>query len=252
MKHLYSATFVCGALLACSNEQPNTQPTPPLVIEAGVTPASPPRTVGHRNPFGDVLQPDNLMADGDFELTGRSDQAPWLLVDNNGQTTLNYDTGGHCRSGVRCAVMAYGQYLVGYLASPPQSDFVVRAYIKPDTSNCNDARVLTIDQAQQGTTSTIPVASQSPDVDGWCLFEGKATNLAFLQPMIYIEILSNKSKQITVDQVSVLPVGESPVHPAMIPQSPPSPETLAHIAFVRDWIRTHRKFGRPSSKSLVP
>lgn len=246
MKNLYFAPLVCGLALACSNEQPNTQPTPPLVIEAGVTPASPPRTVGHRNPFGDVLQIDNLMADGDFELTGRNDQAPWIVFDSTGQITLNYDTGGHCRSGVRCATVASGQSLVGYMASPPQSDFVVRAYVKPDTNNCADTRVLTIDLTQQGQDSTIEVTSQGPDENGWCLFMGTATNLAFLQPMIYVEIASQKSKQITVDQVSVLPVGESPVHPITIPRTAPPAETLKRVAFVTDWIRRHRIVGRPS------
>ncbi len=252
MKYLYFAPLVCGSLLGCSNDQPSTQPTPPLVVEAGVTPASPPRTVGHRNPFGDVLQVDNLMADGDFELTGRSDQAPWTAFDGNGQKTLNYDTGGRCRSGVRCAVIQFGDSLVGYMASPPQSDFVVRAYVKPDTANCADTRVLTIDMTQQGANSTIEVTSQGPDVNGWCEFMGKASNLAFLQPVIYVEIATNRSKQITIDQVSVLPVGESPIHPITIPQTPPPAETLKRVAFITDWIRKHRIVGRPSSTPLIP
>ena len=68
------------------------------------------------------------MVDGDFELTGRSDQAPWIVY-NQGQQTLNYDTGGRCRSGVRCAVIGKGDGLIGYLASPVTGNIQVRVYI---------------------------------------------------------------------------------------------------------------------------
>lgn len=234
------------AALGCSNEQPSTQPTPPLVTEAGVpAPVSPPRTVGHRNPFGDVLQADNLMADGDFELTGRNDQAPWYAFDSTGQITLNYDTGGHCRSGVRCAVLDNGQQMLGYMASPAQSDFVVRAYVKPDSGRCGDAMIVVIDLANQGSQNVIQAASSSPDENGWCLFTSSATNLAYQQPMLYFELKAQKTKTMLIDQVSALPVGEEPAHKATVRPPPPPAETLARVAFVTDWIRKHRIFGRP-------
>jgi len=234
------------AALGCSNEQPSTQPLPPLATDAGVpAPVSPPRTVGHRNPFGDVLQADNLMADGDFELTGRNDQAPWYTFDSTGQITLNYDTGGHCRSGIRCAVIANGQQLVGYMASPAQSDLEVRAYAKPDSGRCGDVMIVVIDLANQSTQSVIHAASSSPDDNGWCLFMESATNLAYQQPMLYVELQSQKTKSMLVDQVSVLPVGEAPAHKAAVRPPPPPAETLARVAFVTDWIRRHRIYGRP-------
>jgi hypothetical protein len=235
------------AALGCSNEEPNTQPTPPLVTEAGVPqPASPRRTVGHRNPFGDVLQADNLVADGDFELTGRNDQAPWYAFDSSGQITLNYDTGGHCRSGVRCAVIAPNQQLVGYMASPAQTDFVVRAYVKPDSGRCSDPLLVVIDLANQGTQSVVKSTTGSPGDDGWCLFMATATNLAYEQPMLYFEIQGQQTSSVVIDQVSVLPVDEVPAHNAPIHLPAPSADTMKRVAFVTDWIRRHRIAGRPS------
>jgi hypothetical protein len=251
LARLAASSLVVASLAGCSNEQTNTQPTPPLTTEAGVPPpASPPRTVGHRNPFGDVLQADNLMADGDFELTGRNDQAPWIVFDSSGQTTLDYDTGGHCRSGIRCASTVAGQFLLGYIASPAQSDFVVRAYAKLDTARCGDALVIVIDLANQSTQTIIQPVAPTPDDSGWCSFMGTATNLAYQQPMLYFEIQSSKAKSMIVDQVSALPIEEAPAHkvtPPHVPSAVPAP-TDKRIAFAREWIRTHRIFGRPPQR----
>ena len=73
-----------------------------------VTPPEPRiRTVETRNPWGGAL--GNLFVDGDFEfsvvLQGSSPQAGWFAFSNNGQGYVRGETGGLCKSGMRCAVM---------------------------------------------------------------------------------------------------------------------------------------------------
>lgn len=236
--------FAVCTLVACDSDKSGTQPTPPLSSEAGVPPpASASRTVGHRNPFGDALQADNLMVDGDFELTGRSDQAPWIVF-NQQQQTLDYDTGGRCRSGVRCAVIGPVDALVGYMASPAVSDIEIRAYAKPDDDRCADVQVFAFDVASNNTTGSAQPATSAPDKDGWCMYVGNSPALAFEQPALYIQIAGTaKAKSVRIDQVSVLPVGEAPFHGAKIPLVPPTATDVARMNTTAAWLRAHRKYG---------
>ena len=236
--------FLALAAAACDSGPTGTQPQPPLTLEAGApAPASPRRMVFHRNPFGDALQADNLMVDGDFELTGRTDQAPWFVYDpNQGQQTLNYDTGGHCRSGVRCGVLTAPQVMIGYMASPKLLDMNVRAYAKPSTGKCADVSILEFDFATGlAGKSTSPV-DKSPGPDGWCVYEAVYPNLALEQPALYIELASSKMTA-TLDEVSVLPVGEAPVHGIVAPPKEVDDATKARVAAVAAWMRAHRRYG---------
>ncbi len=243
------ALFGAAFAIACS-EQAATQPLPPVTSDASVPlPSSPPRAAFHRNPFGDAFQADNLFVDGDFELTGRNDQAPWV-VQNQQQITLTYDTGGHCRSGVRCAVIGTGDAIIGFMSSPKTDDYEINLYIRPDAPRCADATVLTIDMAQLSTADTVQSLTTAPDVDGWCHFAAKAGNLAYEQPALYITF-SNQAKSTTlhIDQASALPVSEVPVHGALPPRSHPPADVLARAQRDIDWIRSHRKFGRSAPEA---
>ncbi len=233
------------ALVACGKNE--TQPLPDAAVlpDAAIpAPASPTRTVGHRSPFGDAFQANNLMVDGDFELTGRTDQAPWIVFTTS-QQTLNYDTGGHCRSGVRCAVIAPGDALVGYMSSPAAEDAQIRAYIKPDSGHCADVQVLQVDLATNQTNGGAVSTTTTPAEDGWCFFTGKVPALTYEQPALYIQLTTKAaSKTAIIDQVSVLPVSVVPVHGITPPWVPPTPDVVAHIKATGDWLRAHRKFGR--------
>jgi hypothetical protein len=232
--------------VACSNEQTQPPPTPALATDAGVpAPASPTRTVGHRSPFGDAFQADNLMVDGDFELTGRNDQAPWFLFNGNGQGTLNYDTGGHCRSGIRCATIVPGDALIGFMASPTNESFEIRAYLKPDSGRCLDAQVFAFDVLTNIISASASATTQTVGDDGWCFFDGQAPALAYGEPSLYIQLADKvKSKTLIVDQVSVLPASKVPVHGIVPPPQQPSAEIRKRVETAATWVRTHRKYGR--------
>ena len=232
------------ALAACDSDLTGSQPSPPFGLEAGSpAPAAPRRLVFHRNPLGDALQADNLMVDGDFELTGRSDQAPWLAFDpKQGQITLNYDTGGHCRSGVRCADFNGTDVLVGMMGTPMLTNVVVRAYAKPSSGKCVELRILPIDLSSNAVGGAIAATNPAPAADGWCFYEGQASNLPLAQPALYLEITSSTTT-VTVDEVSVLPVGETPVHGIAQPHPEIDAPTRARIATAVAWVRAHRKYG---------
>jgi hypothetical protein len=232
-------------LTACQSDQQVQPPTPPVTTEAGVpAPASPTRTVGHRSPFGDAFQSDNMMVDGDFEITGRGDQAPWQVFTTS-QQTLNYETGGHCRSGVRCAIIVPSDALVGYMTSPSNESFEIRAYAKPDGGHCADAQVYSFDVVNNNINGSASPTTQLPDADGWCFYDGIAPPITFFQPALYIQITANsKSKTLIVDQVSVLPVSKVPVHGITPPPQTPSAELQKRVATLAAYLRAHRKYGR--------
>jgi hypothetical protein len=239
------ALFVVALAIGCSQQETPGAPLPPETTEAGVPVANaPPRTAFHRNPFGEAFQADNLFVDGDFELTGRSDQAPWIAI-NQTQITLNYDTGGRCRSGVRCGVIGVGDALVGNMATPKTDDLTISVYVKPETQRCADADVLTIDLGQNSQGATITSLTTAPDVDGWCHFSGKTANMAYEEPALYVTIAqAAKSTTLHVDEATALPASEVPVHGIFPPMIPPDAKVLARANAAAAWIRAHRKFGR--------
>jgi hypothetical protein len=243
-------SFAFAALVACGKDNTQAQPDAAVLPDAAIPPpAAATRTVGHRSPFGDAFQANNLMVDGDFELTGRTDQAPWIVFTSS-QQTLNYETGGHCRSGVRCAVIAPGDALVGYMASPSAEDAQIRAYIKPDSGHCADVVLYEVDLATNNTNGSAQSTTSAPAEDGWCFFTGKIPALTYAQPALYLQLPTNsKSKTVIVDQVSVLPVSVAPVHGITMPFVPPSPEVRARIEATGNWLRSHRKFGRSTERS---
>jgi len=238
---MLTITFALG----CTSDQKELPPTPPLTTEAGVpAQASPTRTVGHRNPFGDAFQSDNLMVDGDFELTGRNDQAPWIVFTDS-QQTLNYETGGHCRSGIRCAIIVQNDALVGYMTSPPNESFQIRVYGKPESGHCADVQVFSFDVVQNAINGSASPTTQLPDADGWCFYTGQAPAIAYLQPALFIQLAPNtKSKSLIIDQVSVLPVSKVPVHGLLPPPQQPSAQVTKRVETVSSWVRTHRKYGQ--------
>jgi hypothetical protein len=192
-------------LVACAKPEPQgiAPPVPTQSIDSGVVPTDVVRTVSFRNPFGDDLHPDNLMLDGDFELTGRSGQTPWTASNGNGGSlAITYETGGHCRSGVRCGYMPAGSILLGYAATPPAGKLYIRVWGKPEAEKCSDLSVVLFDSTTNQNAGTAVAQELVPDANGWCLYEGVLQSLPFHEPILFLRA---KDQGVTIDAVLALP-----------------------------------------------
>lgn len=228
---------VC-TLCACGTDEPQASlpaPLPPIDPPAAVGPV---RTVGYRNPLGNTRVVDNLMVDGDFELTGRSGQMPWQVFDKNGQATLVYETGGRCRSGVRCGSLTKGQSMLGYFAFPETGNVMVTVYGKPDTGKCSDLRAYVYDLTGTGSTSSLVQAAATPDATGWCTYSGVAKGLAKLEPVVYLDPVGGR---VLIDEAVALPASGNFID--AIDLTPPDGATMARAHDIAEWIHRHRPYG---------
>ena len=181
------------------------------------------------------------MVDGDFELTGRSGQMPWMAFDKNGQATLNYDTGGRCRSGVRCGALAKGQSMVGYFAVPETGDVSVTVYGKPDSGKCSDLRAYVYDLTGTASTAYLPQVASTPDATGWCTYTGLAKGLAKLEPVIYLDPVGGP---LLIDEAVALPVSGKLMADRIVPP-PPDGVMQVRARDIAEWIHRHRPYGAP-------
>ena len=216
---------------------------PPKAIDAGsqaIDAGASIRTVEVRNPFGDTDHPSNLMVDGDFELTGRSEQMPWITFTQSGQSTLNYATGGKCKSGVRCASVASGTQLVGYFASPKTGSMNASLWVRPDSGTCADVSVVALDVDNQQGQPAASLTAATPDANGWCLFTGSVPNMAEQQPVLFVTVADSMKGVALIDDGVVLPDDTTNSFTrSMITLSPQSRE---RVKFIGAWIRAHRRF----------
>jgi hypothetical protein len=236
-------SFVAStALLACDE---GTIPYfPPVAIDAGSQPTvdagAPIRTVETRNPFGDTNYPSNLMVDGDFELTGRSEQMPWITFTQSGQSTLNYATGGKCKSGVRCASISSGTELVGYFTSPKTGSMNASLWVRPDSGTCTDVQVVALDLDNQQGQPSAQLKPAAPDANGWCAFTGSIPNMAEEQPVLYVSVSDSMKGVALVDDGVVLP--DDTTNSFTRSMITLSPQKRERVRFIGAWVRAHRRF----------
>jgi hypothetical protein len=237
--------------VGCGSTGDSSSPSWAPALESPSPRVAPPkRVVEQRNPFGDTPAETNLVADGDFELTGRQDQMPWLAFgnDNSGQKTLDFETGGRCRSGIRCASLGPGEQLIGWLASPREGTIEVSIWAKPKNDHCGDieARVLDLD-TQSDAGIAIPATTGAGDVNGWCHLTGTAPNLANRSAVVYVALKSGVTTTLLVDDAFAKPgalVTKTRAHAT----DPAHPLVVAHVRFISSWLKAHRRFGLPPER----
>ncbi len=230
---------------------------PPWTPGQTVAPAAssaPRRTIEDRNPFGNTDAAANLMADGDFELTGRQDQMPWQVFGTNSQATLNYETGGRCRSGVRCGAVTAGSQIIGWMSSPPSGAIRVSFWVHPSGGTCHDfsARVLDIDDGTGGTP--IYPTEDRADARGWCHFAGFVPNMAEKSPVLYGTVSTKAGVTLIDDAVAeAAPPGVDAGSGGGLASRISlrfSPEEATRFHDVIAWIRAHRRYGRPPERTI--
>lgn len=243
---------VLGLLSAgCETQGEIAQPggRPPVTVQPADGGGVVKRTIEQRSPFGNTTYPANLLADGDFEFTGRTEQMPWLVFPkDSGQGTLNYDTGGHCRSGIRCAVIAPGDTLVGILSSPKTGTMDVSLWIAPVSPTdggttslaCNTVLVSMKDFSNSEGGTDIPSETEQP-TNGWCHFTGSAPNYATRAPVLWVTLTAEALGTARIDDGVVKPSADGTAGRLPIFRKSSSPEA-ARVAFIGEYLRAHRRY----------
>lgn len=213
------------------------------------------RTVETRNPFGN-LAADNLVLDGDFEFTGRQGQMPWLNFSSR-QATLDFETGGLCASGVRCAKVVRGSGLFGWMASPKAGSSIqvsLKARTLVGTTKTDGAdgtcpepklNVYVIDIDNQNTIERIRFARSTPAVNGFCTYQSTTNAIPFASPGIYVEPDELAAREVVLIDAAVATVVPPTSARSFVPSEPPSAASKARIVQVSDWVRRQRKLAAP-------
>ncbi len=238
----------CALLLAAcgSDEKPDTSPTagtdagsdaathdaaPDVQIDAG----PPVRTVETRPRFG-TLDPENLLLDGDFELSAPDAlQYPWFQF-----TAANVALGTQCRSGLRCAYLQPGESIWGVFMWP-DGPITAEFYARISGKSCDSEAtglILSLGNYLGAPNPTrLTPTSSGPDKDGYCHYTANEslphdTGSAFWA--LVIADHQNASAPVTVDDASVKAAGGSSASSLRAPSGPPTSETLSIVQSVRD------------------
>lgn len=179
------ALVALTALAGCRVDAEGLSPAPLPVVSADAGPkadaAAPPapvapipgavkRTVMVRDPFG--ATPGNLLVDGDFELSTvphSGSQLGWRAYTADGSRELDThtETGGLCRSGLRCAILDPGMLMFGRGTSASNRGNVASLWAKlPLDANCTAVRpiLVTCDTFAVGKV----LVGGKRDPAGWC------------------------------------------------------------------------------------
>lgn len=130
---------------------------------------TPVREVFVRNPMGDQI--GNLLADGDFELsiTSNPGQQGWTFYGFQGAAGMQGETGGLCRSGLRCAVLPPGGTLFGRgTAAPDRAPMQGEVWVKPVAGG--DCGSITLYALSCDAFDVLgqPTVAADAEADGWC------------------------------------------------------------------------------------
>ncbi len=207
------------------------------------------RSVETRNPFGNTFE-DNLMVDGDFELTAGQGQYGWLAFGSMGQATLSRETGGLCHSGLTCGVMTNETDLLGAAAAPDGKPIDVSVYTKPPVADCGLTQVSLINCAGAAVVSfaTLSPTTAEPDASGWCQHVGTAPPQA-LRPCLYVVSAADPGQRTLVDEASLTAADGS--GSSSVSSGPPSPELYERASrAIRAW-HQRMPIGR-TNPPLVP
>lgn len=232
MTRLPSLLLSAALALACSEEE--AAPHPPTHLtdagidattdsgsDSGTDAGAPIRSVETRSPYG-ALDPQNLLLDGDFELSGPDAlQYPWFAFSD-----VRWQTGAACRSGLRCAALGGGGFMAGIFVWPPAGKVQASIWARVPSGDCDGpigAFVSTLG-GNGGGFGEIQLAPESPTpgADGWCHLVGTTDVPPDTGREFWAMILSvSRSLQgeVLFDAASILPVAAALSPPAPAPDA---------------------------------
>ncbi len=249
-----------GAVAACgADEALAPVPSPVPIADAGAPtssvpvppPPAPPgasvkRTIMTRNPFGS--RPDNLLVDGDFELSTTTQpgaQVGWRGFTGDGATAVEVDTetGGLCRSGLRCAVLDANMlyFLRGTSAALGKGN-VASVWAKPPAGGrCSVVRAILV-ACDTSVTEGLLASSVRPGADGWCQYSATIPAQAS-STCLYIEG-SLKEGDVALVDAAVLGPDDGTIQPLSAVSWAPEAATLARIENVQAYLRRTTRLDR--------
>ena len=236
--------------LGCSDEELRPVPIPGAGGSSGAGGAPVPpayqRTVAKRNPFGGRL--GNLLVDGDFEHSiireGSGAQTGWLAFNGSGmQTYLRGETGGLCRTGLRCAILQSGHSFYGKGTSAQDTGMIAEVWAKPPAGSVCSVVSPALFQCnfQSGFQISLSPESEEPGADGWCQYR-VAVSASSSRLCMWIDGLLPTGEIALVDSATLLPDdGTAPVRGA----EPMAAERRQRVSAAARWVRDRLPFGRP-------
>jgi hypothetical protein len=236
-------------LAACGSLDEKLAPTATEIADAGPDAAPPPatsvrRTVSTRNPFGG--RAGNLLVDGDFELSTvpqAGAQLGWRAFSADGSGTVNLatETGGLCRSGLRCAVLPKGAVVLVQGTSARGKGNVASAWAKPPAdATCSKVRVILVDCESFDVHAQL--TSEDKGADGWCHY---GATLAEQQSPTCMYVESSLAKDTTaILDAFFLGPDDGTVQPLAAEHWAPEPELVATLQRIRAHEIATRPFGR--------
>lgn len=206
------------------------------------------RDVFYRNTVGVPF--DNLLADGDLEMSiaPGDGQYGWLAFNGGGNPkVLLAETGGICKSGLRCGRSQANDVLfVRGTAAPNMSWHRASVWMKPVAEGpdldglhpCRlaEVRLVKCDNFNIGERLE---SADAPTADGWCEISGPVEP-STRALCLYIEV---DRWEVLVDAATLLP-GEDPGMRS--PPPPMRPDQLARAAIVRENVRSRMTFSSDS------
>ena len=212
--------------------------------DAGPTPdgGPPKRTIALRNPWGGPA--GNLLVDGDPELStvhaGDQPQSGWWTFTGSGSTRvdLRFETGGLCRTGLRCAVLEPGRMLVGMGVAAREAGMVATLWAKgPAGMQCDDVlSTYVVDFSQWTISGYLKPTAPDPGSDGWCQYRGSFSE-KHTQQCLFVDSKLASGETALVDSARLEPeTGTVPPQSAVVV----SPALAARVRAAVDYITRHR------------
>jgi hypothetical protein len=173
----------------------------------GGTPRVVKRRVSWRSTVGKPS--GNLLVDGDFEFSivieGYGGQSGWLAFGSGPAGYLAGQTGGRCRSGLRCGIMRPGMVLFGRGVAAKDSGMLAAFYSQPpEGSPCAVIQPTLIHCDFQGLALPLAPETELPAEDGWCRYSAGVEQ----QPQgvcMYVDSSLESGQTALVDAATVLP-----------------------------------------------
>jgi hypothetical protein len=205
------------------------------------------RTVMLRSPFGGPVA--NHFADGDFELstsggTGQYGARAFGVASGGGAVDFAIETGGLCRSGLRCAVFApKTAFLLRGAAAAQEKGNLISFWARvPAGKPCSTVTGVMVSCDTLQTGHGVKATNPQPDAAGWCSYSSR------LAPSASALCLYIQSKLVSGETALLDSAVMGPDDGTVLPQAAeffvPTADLVEELAAMRDTIQRTTVYGR--------